>query len=519
MLAPREGHTADVPPAGGRAGPAGRELLRGLTEKSKSARREAETGLERFLNEPSAVSALLQWLQGRLESRRQYDASALARLIVADIAMIDEMLTAQVNEILHHPSFQALEAAWRGLKYLVDQTPDSGGVKIRVLNISWQELANDLGRAIEFDQSQIFHKVYSEEFGRPGGEPFGVLIGDYQIRHRPGGGHRVDDIATLESMSEVAAAAFAPFIAGLDPAFLGLDGFDGLGPAPNLQRTFEQAEYIKWKSFRERADSRFIGLTLPRVLMRRPYSDDVSRAEGFRFFEDVDGIDRRKYLWANAAFPYAAVLIRAYARYGWPADVRGVQRGEDGGGLVTGLTVDFFETDRDGLAPKYSTDVLVSDFLEKELADCGFVPLCHCKNSEFAAFYSSQSTQKPKTYDTPEATENARLSAMLQHILCAGRFAHYLKIIAREKVGSYRRPEELQRLLHDWLNGYTTGSDTISLDQRARYPLREGRVRVREHRGKPGSYICEIHLRPHYQLDQLSSSIRLVTELSQGTPA
>jgi type VI secretion system protein ImpD len=366
----------------------------------------------------------------------------------------------------------------------------------------------------------LFKKVYSEEFDMPGGEPFGLLIGDYQVRHRPSLEHPVDDVAVLRGISQVAAAAFAPFVASAHPALFGLDSFRELGLPIDLQAVFRQLEYLPWRSFRESEDARFVGLTLPRILLRTPYEDDGSRVDGFHFHEDVEGSDNSRYLWGNAAYAFAAVAIQAFDSHGWLADIRGVRQDPTdhhliaGGGLVSGLPVHSFSTDRSGLIPKYSTAVLITAEREKELEELGFISLCHCWDTEWSAFYSNASVQAPKQYDTVAATVNARLSAMLQYTLCVARFAHYLKLLGRAKTGSFTRAEELQNYLQTWLQQYTTARDSASYTDKARYPLREARVQVSEHPGKPGCYLCVAHLRPHFQLEQLIAAIKLETEIT-----
>jgi type VI secretion system ImpC/EvpB family protein len=475
-----------------------------------AATSDSRASLQQFLDSRTVGQALRAWFgTGRFPDKDQ-----LVLRLNRDVGHLDDLLNGQVNAILHHPAFQQLEASWRGLWYLADQTDHATNVKIRVLNVSWKELSRDLERAIEFDQSQMFRKVYNDEFGMPGGEPFGLLLGDYSVRHRPGPGHPTDDLATLTAASHVAAAAFAPFVAGADPGMLGLEEFSDLESVLNLPRTMDQLEYVKWKAFRDSEDSRFVGLALPRVLARLPYTDESSRVDGFCFREDVRGPDRSKYCWGTPVYAFAAVVVRAFVEAGWLADIRGVVPGELGGGLVTDLPLPSQETDTAGLIPKSSTDALITDFQEKELGELGFIPLCPCPGTEFSAFYGSQSVQKPRIYDELSATVNARLSAMLQYILCVSRFAHYIKVIGRDKIGSLATPDECQRYLETWLRQYVTGGEDLSADVKARYPLREARVQVREHPSKPGTYVSIIHLRPHYQLDELIAGIRLVTELA-----
>jgi len=442
-----------------------------------------------------------QVLAGEMTVSRDAEA-----MINARIAQIDHLISLQLNEILHHPSFQQLEATWRGLKYLLDHTETSPMLKIRVLNCSKRELLRDLQRAPEFDQSAIFKKVYEEEFGVFGGEPFGALIGDYYFGKHP------EDIELLEKMSQVAAAAHAPFIAAAAPDLLGLDSFTNLGAPRDLAKIFESTEYAKWKSFRNSEDSRYVALCLPRVLMRLPYGRDTQPVEAFNYEEGVDGSDHSKYLWGNAAYALGARLTEAFATYGWCAAIRGVE----GGGLVEGLPVHTFRTDEGDVALKCPTEIAISDRREKELADLGFVPLVHCKGTDYAAFFSVQSCNKPKVYDKESATANARLSAQLPYILAVSRFAHYLKAIMRDKIGSFMSRADCERFLNQWIMNYVTEDDQASPATKAQYPLREARVQVMEVPGKPGAYRAIAYLRPHFQLDELTVSLRLVAELPQS---
>lgn len=502
-----------------RAVPPRRPSLLDAVLESPAVAAERPGLLESFLAEKSVAGALRWWLGPAIRSGEALDWPEIAQLLGRDIARLDQLLTDQVNAILHHPAFQRLESSWRGLRLLVGQNEEAENVKIRVLNVSWKELARDLERAIEFDQSQLFRKVYGEEFDTPGGEPFSVLIGDYQIRPRPAADHPFDDVSLLASIAQVAAAAFAPFIASVHPSMFGLDDFSGMEQPLNFARAFEQLDYLKWRAFRESEDSRFVGLTLPRVLMRLPYEDDGTRVDGFRFREDVSARDRERYLWGSPAYAFAGVLIRSFARSGWLAEIRGARRGETTGGLVAELPADSFSTDKRGVAPKSSTDVVITDALEPELSELGFIPLCHCKDTDRSAFYTAQSAQKPKRYDTAAATMNARISSMLQYMLCVSRFAHYIKVVARDKIGSFAEPEEIETFLNQWLQRYVTSDSEASPDVKAEYPLREARVQVREHPGKPGSYLCIAHLWPHFELDELTASVRVTTELTPGQPA
>jgi type VI secretion system protein ImpD len=489
-------------------------LIETLLAATEAEQGPARVVLDEFLREPSPEKALARWLAWGAAVGTHFSKDEIVRRLGRDVARLDALLTRQVNAILHHPRFQKLEASWRGLRYLVEQSQEAENVKIRVLSVSWNELARDLERAIEFDQSQLFRKVYSDEFGVPGGEPFGLLLGDYEIRPRPSAEHPVDDVAALGAVSQVAAAAFAPFVAGVHPSMFGLDQFSELEQPLHLGKTFDQLEYLKWNAFRRTEDSRFVGLTLPRALMRLPYEDDGTRVDGFRFHEDVSDPDRSGYLWGNAAYAFGGVVVRAFAETGWLAGIRGVERDALKGGLVPGLPVHCFSTDKHGVAPKCSTDVVVGDLQEQELSELGFIPLCHCADSEFSAFYGNQSVQIPKRYDEAAATVNARISAMLQYMLCVSRFAHYLKVAARDKIGSFTEAQQCEEFLNHWLQRYVTSDSEASAEVKAQYPLREAGVRVREAPGKPGSYLCVAHLWPHYELDGATTTLKVATELS-----
>ncbi len=479
----------------------------------------AEVGrLDTFLREKDTAAAVHLWVGNFSPARNGELKQKLVRRLNADVARIDELLNAQVNAVLHHPAVQKLEAAWRGLKFLVESVPEGANVKIRVLNVTWKELVRDQERAIEFDQSQLFRKVYNDEFGTPGGEPFGMLVGNYDVCHRPFPDHPSDDVTTLRGIAGIAAAAFAPFVCGIDPRFLELDSFANLEMPLDLERTFTQLDYLKWRAFRQEEDARFVGLALPRVVYRAPYGDSPGSTHGFDFREDTSAPDRSGYLWGNPAFALAACAARAFAETNWLADVRGARPDASNGGRVVGLPAVGYGTGR-AETPRSVTDAHLTDHREKELSDLGFIPLCHTPGAAEAAFYSTPSAQKPKEYesDSPTATANARLSAMLHYILCASRFAHYLKVMIRDQVGSYTTPADIEDGLSKWLAGFVISNDDASSEMKAKYPLREAKVQVREIDGKPGSYQCAVFLRPHFQLDQLSAGIRLTTQLTTRT--
>ncbi len=441
---------------------------------------------------------LAQVLQGEVTVSRDAEA-----MINARIAQIDHLVSLQLNEVMHHPSFQKLEASWRGLKYLLDSSETSPMLKIRVMSVTKKELLKDLQRAAEFDQSALFKKVYEEEYGVFGGEPFGALIGDYEFTKHP------EDIELLEKISHVAAAAHAPFFASAGPEMLNLDSFANLGQPRDISKIYDSSEFAKWKSFRESDDSRYVGLCLPHILMRLPYGKDTKPVEGFNYEENVDGTEHNKYLWGNAAYAMGTRLTNAFANYGWCTTIRGVE----GGGLVEGLPAHTFRTDEGDVALKCPTEIAITDRREKELADNGFIPLVHCKGTDYAAFFSVQSAQKPKLYNKDDATANARLSAQMPYIMAVSRFAHYLKSMMRDKIGSFMSRDQCERFLNTWIQQYVIGVDDASQALKAKNPLREARIEVVEVPGKPGAYKAVAFLRPHFQLDELGVSLRLVAEL------
>jgi type VI secretion system protein ImpC len=443
---------------------------------------------------------IAQVLEGQMAPSRDAEATINAR-----IAQIDHLISLQLNEVMHHPQFQKLEGTWRGLKYLVDHSECTDMLKLKILNVSKKELLRDLQRAPEFDQSALFKKVYEEEFGVFGGAPFASLIGDYEFGRGP------EDLELLEKVSNVAAAAHAPFLTAASPELLNLDSFTNLGAPRDLSKVFDSTEYAKWKSFRQSEDSRYVGLALPHILMRLPYGRDTKQIDAFNYEEGVDGTDHSKYLWGNAAYALGARLTDAFAKYGWCAAIRGVE----GGGLVEGLPAHTFRTDEGDVALKCPTEIAITDRREKELADQGFVPLVHCKNTDYAAFFSVQSAQKPKKYDKEAANANARLSAQLPYILAMSRFAHYLKVMMRDKIGSFMSRTDCQRFLNQWISQYVCADDNASQSVKAQLPLREANIEVSEVPGKPGVYKAIAFLRPHFQLDELSISLRLVAELPQ----
>lgn len=424
-------------------------------------------------------------------------------MINARIAQLDKLVSLQLNEILHHADFQKLEGSWRGLKYLLDKSETSDKLKIRVLNVSKKDLLRDLRRAPEFDQSALFKKVYEDEYGMFGGAPFAALIGDYEFGKHP------DDMELLEKVSNVAAAAHAPFLTAAGADLLSMESFTELGNPRDLSKVFDTTEYAKWKSFRQSEDSRYVGLCVPHILMRLPYGKTTSPVEGFDYEEGVDGSDHSKYLWGNAAYALGTRLTEAFAKHAWCAAIRGVE----GGGLVEGLPSHTFATDEGDVALKCPTEIAITDRREKELADQGFIPLVHCKGTDYAAFFSVQSSQKAKLYDKDAANASARLSTQLPYILAVSRFAHYLKSMMRDKIGSFMSRTECEQFLNQWIMNYVITNDTASASLKASHPLKEARVDVSEIPGKPGAYRAVAYLRPHFQLDEIAVSLRLVADL------
>ncbi len=470
-------------------------LLDDIVSRSRVARNETEARRAKDL-----IGELVrEVMQGTVVVSDNLSARLDAR-----VAELDRLISEQLSEVMHAPEFQKLEATWTGLHYLCKQTSTGEMMKIKVFNATKRELIRDFKTAIDFDQSALFKKVYEEEFGTFGGSPFGVLLGDYDVTRQ------AEDMYFVEQMSHLAAAAHAPFIGAASPELFGLDSFTDLGRPRDLAKIFDTVEYAKWKSFRQSEDSRYVGLTLPRFLGRLPYDPkEGTTVEGFNFVENVDGSDHRRYLWVNTAYAFGARLTAAFENYGWCAAIRGVE----GGGLVEDLPTHTFKTDDGEVALKCPAEISITDRREKELSDLGFIPLVHCKNTDYAAFFGAQSAQRPKKYDLDAANANASLSAQLQYMFAVCRISHYMKSMMRDKIGSFASAGNVETYLNQWLNQYVLSSDDASQDQKAKYPLREANVQVSEVAGRPGVYRAVAFLRPHFQLDELSVSLRLVAEL------
>ncbi|MCY7315836.1 MAG: type VI secretion system contractile sheath large subunit [Rubrivivax sp.] len=473
-------------------------LLDDIVTQSKVARSDSEHARARDI-----ISELVrEVLDGTVIMSDNLSVTLDAR-----VAEIDRLISAQLSEVMHHADFQKLEGSWQGLHYLCKHTSTGSMMKIQVFNATKQELLKDFKTAIDFDQSALFKKVYEEEFGTFGGAPFGTLIGDYEITRQP------EDMYFVEQMGHVAAAAHAPFISAASAELFGLDSFTDLGKPRDLSKVFDTVDYAKWRSFRESEDSRYVGLTVPRFLGRLPYNPkDGTTTEGFNFVEEVDGSHHGKYLWVNAAYAMAARLTAAFESYGWCAAIRGVE----GGGLVEDLPTHTFKTDDGEVALKCPTEIAITDRREKELSDLGFMPLVHCKNTDYAAFFGAQSSQKAKKYDSDAANANAVLSAQLQYMFAVCRIAHYMKAMMRDKIGSFASATNVQDFLNTWIKQYVTTDDNATQQVKAAYPLREASVEVSEVPGRPGVYRAVSFIRPHFQLDELTVSLRLVAELPNG---
>ncbi len=426
--------------------------------------------------------------------------------IEALIAALDQKLTEQINLILHHEDFQQLEGAWRGLHHLVSNTETDEMLKIRVMNISKKDLAKTLKKykGTAWDQSPIFKKVYEEEYGSFGGEPFGCLVGDYHFDHGPA------DVELLNGMGQIASASFAPFIAGADPRLMNMDSWQELSAPRDLSKIFTTPDYAAWNSLRQSDDSRYIALAMPRFLARQPYGSRGEPVEEFAFEEETSGGDHSRFTWANSAYAMAVNINKAFKLYGWCTKIRGV---EDGG-AVEGLPTHTFPTDDGGVDMKCPTEIAITDRREAELAKNGFMPLLHRKNTDMAAFIGAQSLHKPAEFDDPDATANANLGARLPYLFATCRFAHYLKCMVRDKVGSFADQNQIQKYLQGWIMNYVDGDPANSSDSiKAKKPLAKAEVRVEENPENPGYYRSTFFLRPHYQLEGLTVSLRLVSKL------
>jgi type VI secretion system protein ImpC len=480
----------------GQGGPLEATELQSLLQKEFKPRSDAA--------KEAVESAVRTLAEAALQETTLVSADAVST-IEAIIAALDKKLTEQVNLIIHHKAFQELEGTWRGLQYLVTNTETDEMLKIRVMNISKADVGRTLKRfkGVAWDQSPIFKKVYEQEYGLFGGEPFGCLVGDYYFDHS------APDTELLGQMAQVSAASHCPFIAGVSPTIMQMGSWQELANPRDLTKIFGTPEYAPWRSLRESEDSRYIGLAMPRFLGRYPYGKN-NPVEEFDFQEDTEGAVHDKFTWVNSAFAMAVNITRSFKLYGWCSRIRGVESG----GAVEGLPVHTFPTDDGGVDMKCPTEIAISDRREAELAKNGFMPLLHRKNSDLAAFIGAQSLQKPFEYTDPDATANANLSARLPYLFACCRFAHYLKCIVRDKIGSFKERDTMEKWLNKWIIQYVDGDPANSSETtKAQRPLAAAEVKVEEVEGNPGYYRATFWLRPHYQLEGLTVSLRLVSKV------
>lgn len=460
--------------------------------------------------ERSQAEELLKALtESALDGTVTWNKSLVATINEA-INKIDATISKQLSKIMHHEKLKKLEGSWRGLNYLVMNSETGASLRIKLFNVSKRDLQKDLDKAVEFDQSQLFKKIYESEFGMPGGEPYGLMIGDYEFGNHP------TDIEMLNKISNVAAAAFCPFVGAASAQLMGFDNWSELSNPRDLEKIFDSVEYAKWASFRQSDDSRFVTLAMPRVLARLPYGEATSPIDEFAFEEtDVSKkkptsvLDHDEYCWMNASYALGTRITEAYAKYGWSTAIRGAE----GGGKVENLPLHTFLTDEGDVDSKCPTEIGITDRREAELSKLGFLPVCHYKNTDYAVFFGGQTTQKPLKYDRPEATANAEISARLPYILATSRFAHYLKVMARDKIGSFMEASDCEIWLNRWINNYVNANPTTNQDLKSKYPLAAAKIEVKEIPGKPGAYQAVAWLRPWLQFEELTTSMRLVARI------
>lgn len=493
-----------------------------MAKKQEAQAQDAETAEVSFLEQ--AIGATKQTSRDETEELlKTLTKEAMSGTVKWDknltvtinsaIAAIDNVMSKQLSAIMQNEKLQKLEGSWRGLNHLVMNSETSSQLKIRMLNLSKKELTKDLEKAVEFDQSQTFKKIYESEFGIAGGEPYAALIGDYEFSGHP------DDLDLLTNVSNIAAAGFCPFISAASPEMFGFDSFTELSKPRDLEKIFDSAEYIKWRSFRDSEDSRFVTLTMPRVLARLPYGSATKPIEAFNFEEanmDLDGrpleSEHDDYCWMNAAYSMGTTLTKSYAEYGWCTSIRGAE----GGGKVEGLPSHTFVSDDGDVDQKCPTEIGITDRREAELSKLGFLPLCHYKNTDHAVFFGAQTTQKPKKFDDPDATANAEISARLPYIMATSRIAHFLKVMARDKIGSFMEAGDAEEWLNRWIANYVNGSPGASAEMKARFPLAAASVEVKEVPGQPGVYSAIAWMRPWLQMEELTASLRLVANIPKA---
>jgi type VI secretion system protein ImpD len=491
--------------------PLGHLLEEGLSERDAPDRRS----LAMFLAEPDWHRKLAIWMGQENLRKWEFANTKVRQQLERDIAQIDRMISRQLSAILHHPAFQKLEASWRGLEHLVKcrERAADDKIQVRVWNVTWKMLRDDLEGAIEFDQSHFFRKIYEEGIGTAGATPFSAILLDFEIHPRPSRQHPFDDIALLRAMSETAAAAFAPLFINAHASMFNIDGFTELRQSLDIEAIHQGVDFLRWQKFRETEESRFVTLLLPRMLMRKPYRPEMNFHFGFAYEEHPQGTE--EYLWGNAIWGMGEVLIRNFNESRWFATIRGVERGVVSAGVVVGPARDTFETEPQHAASKPITEMVVTDQFERQLAKLGFATLCATKYGSEAAFYSIPSAQKPKRYSDPEASANAEISAMTNYILCASRFGHYVKLIARDKIGSSLEAYDIQRELSDWFIRYVNRDPDAGPTNRAERPLLDAEVQVKTKPGRPGEYDCIIQMEPFHGFDDIRATVRLDTRIVQ----
>jgi type VI secretion system protein ImpD/type VI secretion system protein ImpC len=507
---------AAAPPAPGTAGaaPVREAVLAGRFFGSAGA--DARAAVAALVAETEPAAILRAWFgEAHLAAiaRDRAPAEALRGALDRDIAALDALLSAQLDAVLHQPRLRRLEGSWRGLAWLVDRLPTTGGrVKLRLLTARWAELCRDLERAVEFDQSQLFAKIYEEEFGTAGGEPFGLMAIDHEVRHMPSADHPTDDVGALTALSAVAAAAFTPMVLAASPALVGLDSFAEAAPAFDLADALNDPEHARWRNAAAGEDMRFLCVALPRILARAPWPDDGTRADRFRYRGHAAGAAQR--VWTTPVYGLAAAAIRAFDRHSWPGEIRGAEpQAEPTGGVLDNLPWERFPSDPPGAPPpRAPLELALTDEQERQLSDGRLVPLSALEGLPEASFGALPSLHRPPRMTTAVADANQRLSTQVNTLLCVSRFAHCIKLIGRDMIGSNREAEEIEFALQRWLSRFVSGLGSGGAEVTAKYPLMDARVEVRERRGRPGVYGCTVHLRPHHQLDEVGAAFRLVTE-------
>ena len=458
--------------------------------------------------EENNIKKSIQTLAYEISKMEDFNHGSAFYTLEGIIAELDKKLSKQINLIIHHKDFQQIESAWRGLEYLVKNTNTSENIQLKVFNISKKEIGKTIKKykGTAWDQSPLFKRIYEDEYGTAGGIPFGTIIGDYYFNQT------APDIEIMKGLSQIAAASHSPFIASSDPSFMNMDSWQELANPRDISKIFLTPEYILWRSFRESEDSRYFVLTMPKILGRLPYGPNTNPVGKFAFIEDTGSVNTSKYCWMNAAYALGVVVNRSFEEYGWCAKIRGI----DSGGKVYNLPVLEFPTSSGELPVKCPTEVAITDRREAELSSNGFLPLCYLKNTNYAVFLGGQTVNKPANYKEIDATANSNLSARLPYIYATSRFAHYIKCIVRDKIGSFKERKAMSDWLNNWISGYVTSDPNATEEVKAKYPLADAKIEVNRVESQNGYYEAKFYLRPHYQLEGLTSSLRLVSKIPSG---